>query len=85
MHILICHHPSVKAVREKCFHSIVSWLLSEHTDPLLLQMIEYFWYGDNYDIESNSEQEYRKIYNIMKEIGVSQMWSEFLPRYMVEL
>ena len=42
MHILICPHKSIKLVREKRFHDILEWLRKEHTDPLLLQMIENF-------------------------------------------
>ena len=43
MHILICPHKSIKHVREKGFHDILKWLEKEHTDPLLLQMIENFY------------------------------------------
>ena len=85
MHILIYPHKSIKLVREKRFHDILELLRKEHTDPLLLQMIENFWFGEEYIIDSDSEQEYRRVYNIIKEIGVSQMWSGFIPRGMTSI
>ena len=45
----------------------------------------FFWYGESYNIEDDSEQDYTKVYNTLKEIGVSQMWSGFIPKHMVEL
>ena len=42
-------------------------------------MIENFWFGE---VDADSEQEYRRVYNIMKEIGVSQMWCRFIPKSM---
>ena len=57
--------------------------MKEHTDPLSLQVIVNFWFGEEYIIDSDSEQEYGRVYNTMKEIGVSQMWCGFIPRNMI--
>ena len=71
-------------LKNELFHDILTWLGEVHTDPLLLNLIREFWYGRNMVFEEDSSPILISIYQILKEIGVHQMWMGLIPINLVE-
>ena len=84
MHLYLCPHPTVAMAREKSFHKILTWLDTIHTEPLLLEIITAFWHGDNLTLDEECPQSLTNIYNILRDIGLNQMWMGMIPVGMIE-
>ena len=84
MHIFLCPHPNMVKLRNKSFHNILAWLQETSTDPILIEIISTFWYGQELQLDSDTSPTIRTIYKILREIGVHQMWTGLLPNYLVD-
>ena len=85
MHIFLCPHPNMVQLRNKLFHNILKWLEEVDTDPLLLQIIRTFWYGQTMQFEADIPIPFVNLYQTLREIGVHQMWTGLLPKQMIEI
>ena len=68
MHLYLCPHPNISMPREKSFHEILTWLETTDTEPLLLEIITAFWYGENLILNEDYTQPLRNIYTILCDI-----------------
>ena len=82
-HVFLCHHPTMPTTRDKLFHTILDWLETVDTDPLLLELISSFWHGEEVIMDTDYPPSLIAIYQIMRDIGLHQMWQGFLPIGMV--
>ena len=85
MHIFLCPHPQMVQLRNDLFNKILKWLNEVHTDPLLLDIIKTFWYGQEMQFDEDSPSSSISIYQTLREIGVHQMWTGLLPSQMIEV
>jgi len=74
MHLYICPHLIIAVTREKLFHKILRWLDTIHTEPLLLEIITAFWYGENLTLDEECHQSLKYIYTTLRDIGPNHMW-----------
>ena len=79
MHIFLCPHPNMVQLRNQSFQDILTWLTEVDTDPLLIEIISAFWYGQKMQFEQDTPQCFMEIYQVLQEIGVHQMWTGLLP------
>lgn len=70
--------------RDKSFHQILDWLETVDTDPLLLDLLSLFWHDDEVLIDPEYPLMLTSIYQIMRDIGLHQMWQGFLLVGMVD-
>ena len=85
MHIFLCPHPQMILLRNDLFNKILVWLEEMHTDPLLLELIKKFWYGQEMEFDVETPPSIIAIHQTLREIGVHQMWTGLLPALMVEV
>ena len=84
IHLFRCDNTIIKEARENGFKQILEWLEEVHTAPLLLQVIKAFWYGQSPQLDPYDPWVYRKMYGILRDLGVASMWMGLLPKDMVE-
>ena len=68
----------------KYFHSMLTWLKTVHTDPLMLEFITTFWHGENLVLDPECPQPLKSMYYTLMYIGLHQMWLGLSPVGMVE-
>ena len=83
-HLFLCQHPSMSQTRDKSFHQILDWLETVDTDPLLLDLLSLYWHGEEVLMGPDYPPRLTSIYQIMRDIGLHQMWQGFLPVGMVD-
>ena len=85
MHIFLCPHPSMVKLRNTSFQNILTWLTDIDTDPLIIEIISTFWYGQEMDFDHDTPPIMLTMYNILREIGVHQMWTGLLPIHLIDI
>ncbi len=83
MHLYIRPHSNISMPREKSFHEILTWLDTNDTEPLLLEIITAFWYGENLILNDDYTQHLRNRDTIRRDIGTHQIWMGMIPVGMI--
>ena len=83
-HLFLCPHPTMSLTRDQSFHKILDWLKDADTDPLLLDLLTSFWHGEEVTLEADCPPMLQNIYKKIRDIGLHQMWTGFLPVGMVQ-
>ena len=68
----------------KSFHSILTWLQTVHTDPLMLELITVLWYGENLVLDPECPPDLKSMYNSLRDIDLHRICLGLLPVGMVE-
>ena len=85
MHIFVCPHPNMIQPKDKLFCKILSWLEDVHTEPLFITVITSFCHGEEFTMEIDCTPITRNIYQVLRDIGVNQMWQGLLPNHLLEV
>ena len=70
--------------RDQCFQKILDWLKEIDTDPMILELLTSIWHGKEVILDTDCPPMLQNIYKKILEIGLHQMWTDFLPVGMVQ-
>ena len=85
LHILLCPHLTRVHTRDTFFCRICKWLNDIDTNSILLHIISTFWHNEELILALDCHLQYQTMYNILRDIGVHQIWKGLVPNHLVLL